>query len=399
MCVVKAASAILIVTTLVLALSATCLLAQDKKADEQDFVRTTKGLVYRGKITEDKPDKVVILTHSGPITIPRQIIAEVRKAGVDYRSANEKIEAVEIPEGKEAAFLARATKLVGDGKHAEAAAICKGLRAISPSRLTARQRETVGQTLGQAFFNLQDWPAAASGLNYAARAVTNEMDRQRIRAMAQALKANKPPTIGGQTVDGFAQAMHAAMKWKADQIYDEAAKIVNDFRQVHQRDPLDRILQAADARLTQAEVFVPGYSIQRWPEVCRTMTTQMVGTVEKAAGKCTGERKELIRLYWQRTLTVKRAKSWNEAVDNYLKRRQAAGDCLANVTHIEQNHPLKMAYKDNEFKQFTEKRTNLAKTVEDLRYYDQDAKAPGRRNPITIRTKGKRIAPAIIGSR
>lgn len=46
----KAVSAILIVTTLVLALSATPLCAQDEKADEQDLVRTTKGLVYRGKI-------------------------------------------------------------------------------------------------------------------------------------------------------------------------------------------------------------------------------------------------------------------------------------------------------------------------------------------------------------
>lgn len=399
MCVVKIASAIVIVTTLLLTLSATELCAQDKKADEQDIVRTTKGLVYRGKITEEKPDKVVILTRSGPVTIPRQIIAEVRKTGVDYRAANEKIEAVEIPEGKEKAFLEKARKLVGDGKHAEAVAICKGLRAISPGRLTAQQRETVGKTLAQALFDLGDWPAAASGLNYAARAVTGDMDRQRIRAMAQALLANKPPTIGGQTADGFAQAMQAAMKWKADQLYDEAAKIVGDFKQVHQREPLEQILKTADARLTQAEVFVPGYSIQRWPEICRAMATRMLGTVEKAAGKCTEARKEFTRLYWQKVLTPQRAKAWNKDVNAYLKLRQAADNCLVNVTYIEENHPLKMAYKGDEFKQFTEKRKRLAETVEGLRYYDQDAKAPGRRGQITIRLKGKRIAPATVGSR
>lgn len=383
---------------LIVALSGRTALAQtDSKpaADTDDYVKTTTGLVFHGKIVDETPEQVVVLTKTGSVPIPRAIIQEVHKAGTDIRTPNEKIPAVTIPEGQEAAMAEKAKALVTEGKFEEAAGVCKGLMEPGPTKaMNDAQRDGVGRLTGMAFFELKDWPAAAAGLRYSARAIKEDLNRDRMLAMAEALEAAQPPTIGGETAGNFDQAMSLAMKWKAEKIFIEARDWALNIKDWNREEAVKRALQGADARLGKSEAYIPGYSIQKWPEVCRAMVTEMLATVETATAKCTTARSEMIRFYWQWTVSVEIGRAWAEKVNEYLAVIQASEDCLANVTMIDTDHPLKAAYKDEEYKQLTEQRKKLAETLEGLKFYDQDAKNP-KNQPIFI--KGRRIAPPRVG--
>jgi len=356
-----------------------------------DYIRTTTGIVFEGRITEETADKVTIQTSSGPVSIPRSIIEELRKADVDYRTPSQRIEAVEIPAGKEAEYVARAKAQLKEGKYEETAGVCKGLMDLAvTAKLTNEQRDTVGKVAAEAYFELKDWKAAAGGLVYASRAVDSEVDRDRIRAMAEALEQNEPPGIGGRTVESFTQAMSAAMDWKAAAIFEETKAFVADVKETHRDEIVKRALKAADQKLAQAESFVPGYSVQKWPHVCKAMAVQMVGTVEQATVVCEQEREEMTRVYWQKVISRRVAAAWNERCIAYLKLRQASEGCLENVQYIEDNQPLKMAFDDGEWKGFKEKRGKLTGKVEELKYYARNAKDVKNRD---IHIKGKRIAP------
>jgi hypothetical protein len=365
--------------------------ATAEKVDHDDYIRTTAGVVFRGKITQEDGDKVTIQTRSGPVTVPRSVIDVLRKGDVDYRPASQRIRAVEIPEGQEAAFLLEATKAFREGGYEKTIGVCKALmEAKHTSKLSDEQRDATGRIAAGAYFELEDWPAASDGLSYAARAVASEVDRRRIQAMAEALASNEPPNIGGQTVENFSQAMSAAMRWKGDRIFEQTREYVESQRDMEREDGVKRTLRIADERLGQTETFVPGYSIERWPEVCRAMVTKMIAGIERATAQCEEDRSNMIRYYWQKVLPTKAA-AWNEKCVEYLSRRQAAEDCLANVEYVEANHPLKNAYKDDEYKALAAQRDKLAKQLEDLKYYNEDA--TGYRNK-KIKLKGKRIVPS-----
>lgn len=364
-------------------------------SETADYVRTTTGLVFHGKIVEETPEKVVVRTKSGLVPIPRAVIAEVHKAGVDYRSPSEKIQAVPIPAGEEAAYLDKAKGKLKEGSNQEAAAICKGLMALPVAKLTDEQRDAIGKVAAQAMFDLKDWPASADALRYGARAAATPMDRERLQAMADALMANEPPRIGDQTAENFNQAMLLAMKWQADRIYEDAKVLVSEPKEIQREEGIKRILSGTRTRLAKTEAFVPGYSIQRWPGLCRILATVMVGQVEKAVEVCTEERKDMLRIYWQKAVSKKYGLAWNAKVAEYHKTRLAAIDCLGNIDYIEENEPLKEAYEEAEFKAFKEQRTKLVKDLEELEYYNEDAK--GYRNQ-PIHTKGKKIEPVKFGS-
>ena len=366
------------------------------EVDAGDYVKTTTGLVFPGKIVEDTPEQVVVLTKTGTVPIPRAIIKEVHKAGVDTRPASEKISAATIPEGQEAAFAEKAKALAGEHKYTEAAALCKALMEDGPTRaLSEAQRDGVGRVASLAFFELKDWPASAQGLKYSARTVKEEVHRDRLLAMAEALEANQPPTIGEQAAGNFDEAMSLAMKWKADRIFKDALEYALNVKDFNRKEAVDRAIQGASIRLAKAEAYVPGTSVMRWPEICRALVTSMTGMVERAITKCTHARTEMTRLFWQRAASVNIGLEWNAKTTVYLGLRQAAVDCLSLVVAIDAQHPLKAAYKDEEYKQFGEQLKKLDSELSGLQFYDADAQDPSGR---VIRSKGKRIELVKFGN-
>lgn len=377
-----------------------CGVAPAVRADDgnqEDYIRTTTGTEFRGRITEETGEKVTIRTQSGPVSIPRSVIAELRKAGVDYRPPSERVAAVEIPEGEEAKYLERARASLKEGKYEDTVGVCKGLMACKAGRLAADERDTVGKTVAQAYFELKDWKAAAGGLRYAARSIPadNEVDRKRVEAMAEALEKSEPPSIAGETAENFAQAMSLAMRWKADQIFDDVKTYVVDNKDLQLREVLERTLKTGKENLARSEPYVPGYSVEKWPEVCKTVVTVMLDTVQKATVECTEEREWLERYCWQKTVSVKYAVAWNDRCYPYLRLRNAAENCLENVGFIDETEPLKKACSDEEYKKLGEARTNLAKTLEDLKTYSANVKLPNGRE---LQTKGKTIQPTRIGN-
>jgi hypothetical protein len=361
-----------------------------------DYVKTTTDLVFHGKIIEETPEQVVVLTKTGAVPIPRAIIKEVHKQGVDTRPASEKIVAVEIPAGQEAAFVDKAKALSVGGKHAEAAAICKALMEAGPTKvLTDAQRDSVGRVAAVAYYELKDWPAAATAVKYSAQVTKEEVGRNRLMAIAEALENNTPPRIGDETADHFDQAVTLAMKWKAERFFKEAFDYALSLREYHRQEIIDRALDGAAVRLNKAEPYVPGISVTRQPEILRAMVTDMLAAVDKAVAKCTTDRAEMIRVYAQRTASADIARAWNVRIGDYLTLRQAAEDCLINIATMGANRPLKAAYKDEEYKQLEEQTKKLAAAIEALKFYDADA-ADLRGNPIRI--KGKMITLIRIGS-
>jgi len=357
----------------------------------EDYIRTKAGVEFHGKIIEESGEQVVIQTRSGLVAIPRSVIAVMRKAKVDYRSASERIAATPIPEGEAASYLEKAGEHAAKGEHEAVVSICKGLMALKPNELTDGQREMTGKLSAQAYYVLKDWKAAAESLRFAARAVQNEVDRQRLLATAEAFSENTPPAIAGQTAESYLQAQQLAMKWKSDKVFVEAKTFVEETKETNRQEVVERVLKVGQGLLDKAEVYAPGYGGQRWPEVCKALVTRMMETVEKAAAECEVEREWLTRYYYRKIMTVDLSEQWNERCVNYLKLRQAAVDCLENVSYVEKNQPLKSAYSAEEFAGLKKKRDELAKQFEGLKYYAHDT---GQDNRIKI--KDKVIAPSQV---
>ena len=354
----------------------------------EDVIRTTAGTVFRGKVITQDGEKVVIETKSGQVTIPRAIIKELRLGNVDYRPASEKIKPVEIPADQAPGFLKKAEEHFKKGEMEQTAAICEGLMVLGGKVLSAQQRESAGKMMAGAYFELKDWQASARGLRRAAVSIGEETDRKRLMAVAEALEEHKPPSIGGQTVEGFAQAQQAAMKWKADRIFDNANEFVAEAKELHRRSSVERALEVAQIHLSKSEIYVPGYSIQRQPELIRTMAGRMISAVQKARVRCVEDRKVLKRSYVGSVVDRKHAEAWNKQCLDYLDIIDGARTCLNNVKHLGQTYPIKDLYKADEHKK-------LGEEIYKLQFYDSDIQA-GKR---TIKLKGKKIALIKFGRR
>lgn len=391
----------LICSFMFIALAATGLHAQDAApaaaedsgnpdAEATDTVRTKAGVVFEGKITKEDGDKVTIETTSGPVTIPRAVIQQIRKGGIDYRAASEKIGGLEIPEGEELAYFEKAQAALKAGKHQEAAALGQALIDLDRGGIFSReQRVDLGKLTAEAFFELSDWPAAAEAMTYASRGAEAEVDRDRLLAVSEALQRNDAPAIGGRTASNFTQAIAASMRWKADQIFDETTEFLLETHDVHIQQRIERALEVGKAKLGRSERYIPGYSIERWPHALKPLVGRMLDAVEKAVELCSDERDKMIAFYLQRVHGVKYREIWSERIRKYLIVRQQSADCLDNIQFIENNEPLKDAYNDGEWKSLNERRKKLAEQVEDLKYYHQDAR-DWRNRPIHL--KGKTIA-------
>ena len=349
-------------------------------AATEDVIRTTAGTVFRGKVVKQDGEKVVMETKSGQVTIPRAIIKELRLGSVDYRPASEKIKPVEIPKDQAPGFLKKAEEHFKKGEMEQTAAICEGLMALGGKALSARQRESVGKMMAGAYFELKDWPASARGLRRAAVSISEETDRKRLLAVAEALERHKPGSIGGQTVEGFAQAQQAAMKWKADRVFDDANSFVEEAKEIHRRSVVDRTLEVAQLRLSKAEIYVPGYSMQRQPELVKTLVGRMLSAVKRANAVCVERRKELKRTYIA-NVDRKHAEAWNKQCVAYLAIIDGARACLNNVKYLSQKYQIKDLYNPSEHKK-------LGDEAYQLQYYDTNIQTSRR----TIKLKGKKIA-------
>jgi len=350
-------------------------------AAKEDVIRTTAGTVFRGKVVKQDGEKVVIETKSGQVTIPRAIIKELRLGNVDYRLASAKIKPVEIPKDQAPGFLKKAEGHFKKGEMEQTAAICEGLMALGGKALSAQQRESAGKMLAGAYFELKDWPASARGLRRAAVSIGEETDRKRLLAVAEALEGHKPGSIGGRTVEGFAQAQQAAMKWKADRVFDDANRFIEEAKEINRRSSIERALEVAQIRLAKAEIYVPGYSIQRQPELVKTLVGRMFSAVRKARVGCVENRKVLKRSYVESVVDRKNAEAWNKQCLTYLNTIDKARTCLNNIKHLGQAYPIKDLYKADDHKK-------LGEEIYKLQFYDSNVQA-GRR---TIKLKDKKIA-------
>ncbi|MBN2582126.1 MAG: hypothetical protein JXL80_03595 [Planctomycetes bacterium] len=379
---------------LVAALPANEALAQSQSDDSrtseanEDTVKTKMGTTFRGKIVSEDGEKIVIETRSGPVTIPRAVVQEVRKAEIDYRSASEKIEAPEIRPEDAPKHIEEARKLAGKGEMTRAAALCEGLLNLPGGTLSNEQRETIGKTMAEAYFELKDWPAAARGLRKAAVAINVETDRDRLLAVAEAFEAHKPPTIGGQTVENFSQAQQAAMKWKAGEIFNYAKQYVDEMGEINRRSNVDRALEVAQIRLAKSETYMPGYSIIRSPELVKVMVERLMDAVGKAEKQLVERRKELMRGYVGHVTSRKYAEAWNKDCYVYLDIIDGAAGCLNNVTYLGERFSETKDLYD------TKAHEEHKKTVYGLQFYDEDIIMSGGRK---IALKGNKIAPAKIG--
>jgi len=358
-----------------------------------DYIRTKAGVEFRGKISEESGDKVTIVTASGSVTIPRDQIDVLQKAGVDMRPPSERIAATAIPAGQAREYVEKAGAHAKKGEHEAVVGICKGLLALKPDELTEEQLPVVTQMAAQAYFYLTDWKAAADSLRSASRLMKEPVDQQRLAATAEALAENVPPSIAGQTAESFLQAQQLAMRWKADRLFEEAKSALDSVKEGNRQDVLGQALKVAESRLAKSEVFVPGYAGPRFSEICKSLVTRLVEEAGQAAADCAVQRDWLTRNYMLKFSSPALAAMWNEKCVAYMNLRQGGAERVDNVDYVEEKYPLKSAYKDDEFKGLKERCKKLGEELEKLRYYENDAGPDNR-----YKTKGKVILPSRIGS-
>jgi len=350
-----------------------------------DTVRTTQDTIFSGKIIQQDGEQVIIETKSGEITIPRSIIKEIRLDSMDYRSASEKIEETKIEIDKIPLFLNKIEEHFKNGEMEETVSIYKGLSALG-NALSDKQRGSIGNIAARAYFELDDWPASAEAIRRVAILIKEDVDKKRLLAVAEALEENKSPSIGSQTIDGFDHAIKSAMKWKADKIFDKAFSFVQDAKEINRRSNVDQALNIANIHLSEAEMYVPGYSFQRKQEFVKEMVDRMISSVQKAKIICTEDRKDLKRNYVGGVTDRKHAEAWNKQCQVYLDIIDASRSCLNNIKQLGQENSIEELYD-------TAEHEKLVKEIQELQFYDSDIQAGQR----AIKVNGKKISLMKIG--
>ncbi len=350
-------------------------------------VHTTTGLRFVGRLISEDDDKLTLQTRSGEIDIPRRIISRIDRAKEDRRPASERIAATEVPPGQEAEFLQKAGEAFKANEHETVVSICKGLRARS-SDLEAEQRETMHKLASASYFTLKDWRATALHMRFASKTVESDIDRQRLEAIAEAVEASNMPDVGGKAVATFDELKQVAMKWKADQIVKQSIDYMLGQRDLHRQESLAKALEVAKQTLAGVEVYVPGYSLEQWPQVVKATADFMLTAVERAVPRMEDEREELVRTYVVAIGSPRHAASRNELVIAYLTKRIASASTLENLTWLEETH--------EDVPELYNKETagNLAKKVEELRFYHKE---PINASRFRIQIKGLEIKPMQIG--
>ena len=309
-----------------------------------DRVVTKSGDAFTGTIIEEDAAKVVLKTVSGTMTIPRDSIKSVEKAGVVATPPTPAGETKPVPStptaaitpatiepGKAAEALAAAKAALAAGQWVKAGGLLEGLAALDEKAISADDRLASTGALVTCYLQVKDAQGAARALTRRAQLAADPNDKKRLLAAAEALRTTGSVEIGGKTATRYEEAVEAGMAWKAGQVLADAKDFAAKAQRLNELAQLEKAADVAVKRLAEANVFVPAYSAAHRQDVVEVLVQNILNGANSAIEHCEKVRPELTATRLTSIVSKAAAKQWNDKAIVYLAKRQAAEDALKNL--------------------------------------------------------------------
>ncbi len=374
--------------------AALAVMASSASADQ---VVTKSGQTFTGQIVEETDQAVVIQTMSGKVTVPHDAIARIERYGADSKG---RITPAVVDPQKAQETFEEAREAIRQDDWVRAGSLLEGLLRLEATAFPQEDRLTATAALVTCYLQVKDAQGAAGALRQRAALAAEETDRKRLLATAEALEASGKPLIQETAVGRFEEAMEAGSKWKAQQILNIAKQVGASATVLNAIHRLDRAALGCLARLTEADLYVPGFSQAHRQEALASLADNILEGAREAVDVCTADRKDLSRL-WQDILdSIKKAEEeakkaeeearrarrtllppskspltlatpdpairiYNQKASTYLTRRQAAEDGLKNLKPFGEKYEAPALYTDRE-----KEAVDLLAKLEDLKYHE-----------------------------
>jgi len=349
-------------------------------AARADTVVTTSGQTFHGHVVEETPEKVVIQTRSGTVTIPASAVARVLRSGGGGRPeiVAETIRPSDAPKALEEAKAALARK-----DWTKAGGVYEGLLQLPLAAFPAPERLAVTAPLVTCYLGVRDARGAVRTLRRRADLVTMPSDKDRLLAAADALDKAGGPAIDGKPVATYEEALEAAMAHKAARLLEEARDLAAKATALNETPKLEAAAKRALDKLGEADLYVPGSAAAHRREVLVALADNIMQAARSTVAALTDERRSLSQMHPNIPPDAKGALFWNTLVGRYLARRQAAEDGLKNLRAFAPRHQAPDLYAERE-----KEAAELLARLDDLGYHQVGPGIPER----------ARIQPRQIGS-
>jgi hypothetical protein len=347
-------------------------------------ITTKSQQTFVGTIVEETPTEITISTASGKITVPVTSILQIVR---DTSPDDPKIVPEKIKPTKAQEAFQKAKAAISAGNWVKGGSLLAGLLELPATIFRHEQRLAATAALATCHLQIGDTDGAGKVFRRRANLVASESDKKRLLATAEALEAAK--TAMGvsqewQFVQTYDDAISAGTKWKADQLLQKAKDVGTDAESLNKWTTMKRVVDKILDALNEADLYVPGFSKDHREEALATVADNVVQAAEKAVKICTEERKFNITPYYETSASsVKHALVYNEYVNRYLSRREAAEDGLKNIDRVAKEYNVPGLVEKRE-----EKIKALLAQLDELRYH---LKIHGMRRQL-------RITPRRIGS-
>ena len=315
-----------------------------------DRVVTKSGETFTGTLVEDTPEKIVLRTLSGTVTIPRDAVKSVEKAGEEAKppAPPPQVVAVPVDPAKAPQALQQAKAAIAAGEWIKAAGLLEGLMLLDERAFAADDRLAVTGALVTCYLQIRDAAGAAKSLSRRAALAPDANDKRRLVAAAEVLRSVGSVEIGGKTLSRLEEVVETAMAWKAQQCLKDATDIAAKARGIDVPAQLERAATGMLKKLSEADVFMPGFSAAHRTEPLAALVNNVIEAAKQAVDYCEKVRPELTSTAVSSVSSRAAANAWNDRAIPYFARRQAAVDALKNLPAFAAKFDIADVYKANE---------------------------------------------------
>jgi len=315
-----------------------------------DRVVTKSGETFTGTLVEDTKEKIVLRTLSGTVTIPRDAVKSVEKAGEEAKPPAPPPQVVVVPvdPAKAPQALQQAKAAIAAGEWIKAAGLLEGLMLLDERAFAADDRLAATGALVTCYLQIKDAAGAAKSLSRRAALAPDANDKRRLVAAAEVLRTVGSVEIGGKTLSRLDEVVETAMAWKAQQCLKDATDIAAKARGIDVPAQLERAATGMLKKLSEADVFVPGFSAAHRTEPLAALVNNVIAAAKQAVDYCEKVRPELTSTAVSSVSSRAAANAWNDRAIPYFARRQAAVDALKNLPAFAAKFDIADVYKANE---------------------------------------------------
>ena len=324
-----------------------------------DRVVTKSGETFTGTLVEDTPEKIVLRTLSGTVTIPRDAVKSVEKAGEEAKPpappppstggrTGPQVVAAAVDPAKAPQALQQAKAAIAAGEWIKAAGLLEGLMLLDERTLAADDRLAVTGALVTCYLQIKDAAGAAKSLSRRAALAPDANDKRRLVAAAEVLRTVGSVQIGGKTLSRLEEVIETAMAWKAQQCLKDATDIAAKARGIDVPAQLERAAAGALKKLSEADVFVPGFSAANRKKPLEALVNNVIEAAKQAVDYCEKVRPDLTSTAISSISSRAAANAWNDRAIPYFARRQAGEDALKNLPAFAAKFDIADVYKANE---------------------------------------------------